>query len=93
MTSLEKSSLPGKYKTWGYQHGVLPKLLWLLLIYKVPISTVEGLERKMNTYLRRWLGVPRRLLLLLPVQHRQQAAAASNIRGQGVQGNKKQVRP
>ena len=27
--------------------------------HKVPVSTVEGLERKMNTYLRRWLGVPR----------------------------------
>ncbi|KAK0147796.1 hypothetical protein N1851_012487 [Merluccius polli] len=31
--------------------------LWPLLVYKVPISTVEGLER--NTYLRRWLGVLR----------------------------------
>ncbi|XP_056314571.1 uncharacterized protein LOC130229674 [Danio aesculapii] len=59
MTSLEKSGLPGKYKAWGYQHGVLPRLLWPLLVYEVPVSTVEGLERKMNTYLRRWLGVPR----------------------------------
>ena len=38
MTSLEKSGLPNKYKAWGYQHGVL----WPLLVYKVPISTVEG---------------------------------------------------
>ncbi|KAK0141013.1 hypothetical protein N1851_022001 [Merluccius polli] len=60
MTSLEKSGLPGKYKAWGYQHGVrLPRLLWPLLVYKVPVSTVEGLERKMITYLRRWLGVLR----------------------------------
>lgn len=59
MTSLEKSGLPGKYKAWGYQHGVLPRLLWPLLVYEVPISTVEGLERRINTYLRRWLGVPR----------------------------------
>lgn len=27
-------------------------------MYEVPVSTVEGLERKLNTYLRRWLGVP-----------------------------------
>lgn len=59
MTSLEKSGLPGKYKAWGYQHGVLPRLLWPLLVNEVPVSTVEGLERKINTYLRRWLGVPR----------------------------------
>lgn len=59
MKSLEKSGLPGKYKAWGYQHGVLPRPLWPLLMYEVPVSTVEGLERKLNTYLRRWLGVPR----------------------------------
>ncbi|XP_061778568.1 uncharacterized protein LOC133569990 [Nerophis ophidion] len=59
MTSLEKCGLPGKYKAWGYQHGVLPRLLWPLLVYEVPVSTVESLERKLNTYLRRWLGVPR----------------------------------
>ncbi|KAK0143400.1 hypothetical protein N1851_018471 [Merluccius polli] len=59
MPSLEKSGLPGKYKAWGYQHGVLPRLLWPLLVYEVPATTVEGLERKMNTYLRRWLGVLR----------------------------------
>ncbi|KAL1276034.1 hypothetical protein QQF64_035657 [Cirrhinus molitorella] len=53
MTSLEKSGLPGKYKAWGYQHGVLPRLLWPLLVYEVPVSTVEGLERKINIYLRR----------------------------------------
>ena len=38
---------------------MLPRLLWPLLVYEVPISTVERLERKMNTYLRRWLGVQR----------------------------------
>lgn len=43
-------------KACGYKHGLLPRLLWALLIYEVPVSTVEGLERKMNTYLRRWLG-------------------------------------
>lgn len=32
MTSLEKSGLPGWYKAWGYQHGVLPELLWPLLV-------------------------------------------------------------
>lgn len=58
MTSSEKSGLPDKYKAWGNQHGVLPRLLWSLLVYEVPVSTVKGLERKISTYLRRWLGVP-----------------------------------
>lgn len=57
--SLDKSGLPGKYKAWGYQHRFLPRLLWPLLVYEFPFSTMETLERKINSYLRRWLGVPR----------------------------------
>ncbi len=59
MKRVEKSGLPGKYKAWCYQHGVLPRILWPLLVYEVPTSTVERLERRISSYLRRWLGVPR----------------------------------
>ena len=59
MTAIEKSGLPGKLKAWCYQHGVLPCLLWPMLVYEVPASTVESLERKMRRFLRRWLGVLR----------------------------------
>lgn len=55
----ERSGLPGKYKAWGYQHGILPRLLWPLLVYEVPLTTVEALERKINNFLRRWLSVPK----------------------------------
>ena len=58
MKKTDKSELPGKYKAWIYQHGILPRLSWLLTIYEVPISTVEELERAANSCLRRWLGVP-----------------------------------
>lgn len=59
MERVEKSGLPGKFKAWCYQHGVLPRILWPLLVYEVPMTTAESLERKMNRYLRRWLGVPK----------------------------------
>merc|ERR1711894_714959 len=59
MEAIEKSGLPGKFKAWCYQHGVLPRILWPLLVYEVPMTTAESLERKMNRYLRRWLGVPK----------------------------------
>ncbi|KAL7841251.1 hypothetical protein SRHO_G00249420 [Serrasalmus rhombeus] len=46
LKSLDKSSLPGKFKAWFYQHGVLPRILWPpVLIYADPISAVETLER------------------------------------------------
>jgi hypothetical protein len=59
LRAVDKSGLPGKFKAWCYQHGVLPKLLWPMLIYEIPTSTAEALERRISSYLRRWLGVPR----------------------------------
>ena len=61
LKAVEKSGLPGKFKAWIYQHGILPRILWPLLVYAVPLSTVETLERKVSSYLRRWLGLPRSL--------------------------------
>ncbi|XP_029943214.1 uncharacterized protein LOC115385372 [Salarias fasciatus] len=61
LIAIDKSGLPGKFKTWIYQHGVLPRLLWPLLVYEVPMSTVETLERTISQFLRRWLGLPRSL--------------------------------
>ena len=58
MDKVDRSGLPGKFKTWCYQYGVLPRILWPLMIYEVPVSTVEDIERKISGYIRRWLGVP-----------------------------------
>lgn len=48
---VDKSGLPGKFKAWIYQHGILPRILWPLLVYGVPISTVEGFERRISRFL------------------------------------------
>ena len=61
MTRIENCGLPGRFKAWLYHHGVLPRLLWLLQVYSVPISIVEKLERNVSRFLRRWLGLPRSL--------------------------------
>lgn len=58
LRKIESSSLQGKFKTWLFQHGLLPRFLWLLTINKVPTTTVEGIERRVNKHLRRWLGFP-----------------------------------
>ena len=41
------------------QYGLLPRLLWPLTLYEVPLSKVEKLERLVNSYVRKWLGLPR----------------------------------
>ncbi len=61
MRAVDRSGLHGKFKAWIYQHGILPRILWPLLVYEVPISIVEGLERRVSSFLRRWLGLPRSL--------------------------------
>lgn len=59
MVSVDRSGLPGKYKAWIYQHGVLPRVLWPLLVYDVPVTKVEAMERLVSGFLRRWLSVPK----------------------------------
>lgn len=61
LSRTDKTGLPGRFKAWIYQHSILPRILWPLLVYSVPITTVEGMERKISSYLRRWLGLPRSL--------------------------------
>jgi len=45
---VDKSGLPGKFKAWIYQHGILPRIIWPLMVYEVPISTVKGFERRVS---------------------------------------------
>ena len=33
LDSVDKSGLPGSYKAWCYQHGILTRLTWPLFIY------------------------------------------------------------
>ncbi|KAL7853126.1 hypothetical protein SRHO_G00189270 [Serrasalmus rhombeus] len=47
LKSVDKSRLPRKFKAWVYQHDV-PRILWPLLVYAVPISAVQTLERKVS---------------------------------------------
>lgn len=45
LAKVDKSSLPGKFNAWVFKHGIFPRILWPLMVYEVPISTVEGFER------------------------------------------------
>ena len=53
---IHKSELPGKFKAWCYQHGVVPRIRWPLMMYEVPMSAVEKMESKISS--RKWLGIP-----------------------------------
>ncbi|XP_062272394.1 LOW QUALITY PROTEIN: uncharacterized protein LOC133978067 [Scomber scombrus] len=66
VTKVDKSGLPGRFKAWIYQHSILPRVLWPLLIYAVPMTTAESLERKISGFLRKCLGLPRSLSSAAP---------------------------
>lgn len=38
-----------------------PRIIWPLLVYNVPVTSVEAMERKICGYLRRWLGLQLRI--------------------------------
>ena len=54
---LDKSDLAGTMKVWGYQFMLLATVSWKLMIYELPMSWVEGMERRINKWLRKWLGI------------------------------------
>ena len=59
LKAIDGTMLPGKLKLWCMQYGLLPRLLWPLTLYEVPLSKVEKLERLVSSYVKKWLGLPR----------------------------------
>ena len=43
MRNIDKTGLPGKFKAWIYEHGLLPRIAWPLLLYEITVTTVEKL--------------------------------------------------
>jgi hypothetical protein len=58
LLTINKTKLQGKFKVWILQFMLIPKLLWPLQVYEIAMSTVETVERKINRYTRKWLGLP-----------------------------------
>ncbi|GFS23201.1 reverse transcriptase [Elysia marginata] len=54
---INKCGLQSKFKVWCLQSMLIPKLLWLLLVYDIFCSTVESIEAKIHKYTRKWLRV------------------------------------
>ena len=57
--TVDKCYLTGLMKCWIYQHIIVPRMQWKLMIYDVPISQVERMEVCVAVKMRKWLGVSR----------------------------------
>jgi hypothetical protein len=58
MKKIEKCTIPGRFKAWMFHHGVIPKMRWPLMMYEMPITQIENMEKICSRHLRKWLGVP-----------------------------------
>ena len=59
LKKVDRCRLPGRYKAWMLQYMLLPRLMWPLSIYNVPMSFVDRLQNKITASLKKWLGLPR----------------------------------
>ncbi|KAJ8332759.1 hypothetical protein SKAU_G00416550 [Synaphobranchus kaupii] len=59
LARIHRSQLPGKYKVWCYQHVLYHRVMWPLKMSEVPSSTASKLDGLANSFIRKWLGLPR----------------------------------
>ena len=59
LKKVDRCKLPGKYKAWMLQHMLLPRVMWPLTIYNVPISKVMHIQKQLTGRLKKWLGLPK----------------------------------
>lgn len=58
LRAINQTKLQGKFKLWILQFVLIPKLMWPLQVYEIGLSTVEAIERTINKFSRKWLGLP-----------------------------------
>lgn len=59
LARIDQSQLPGKYKVWCYQFTLYQRVMWPLKMSEIPSSTVSKMDGKANSFIRKWLGLPR----------------------------------
>ena len=59
LKKIDKCKLPGRYKCWIVQHMLIPRLMWPLTIYNIPLTKVEELQKKITISLKKWMGIPK----------------------------------
>lgn len=75
LSRIDQCQLPGKPKVWCYHTIFYQRIMWPLKLCEIPISMLNKLDGKVNTFIRKWLGLPRsetcifrRNVLQLPIQ-------------------------
>lgn len=62
LSMVDKTDLdrPGKFQAWVKQHAIY-HILFPILIYKVPNSTINGSQRRVSIFLQKWFSLTWRM--------------------------------
>ncbi|XP_016299901.1 PH-interacting protein-like, partial [Sinocyclocheilus anshuiensis] len=60
LAKINANQLPGNYTMWCYHFILYPRVMWPLKLREVTSSAVSRMEAKANSFIRKWLGLPRR---------------------------------
>ena len=56
LNKLDRSFLLGTSKVWILQFLLLQRIRWTIMIYEIPLTTVERFEQRISKFIRKWLG-------------------------------------
>ncbi len=59
LAKINQNQLPGKYKVWCYQFILYQRVMWPLKMSEIPSSAVSKMDGLANSFIRKWLGLPR----------------------------------
>jgi len=59
VSTVDKARINGVMKLWLYQHYILPRNSWSLLIHDLDLSFAQGMQTYVQPLLKRWSGVGR----------------------------------
>ena len=85
LKNLDRSGLPGKFKAWLFQHGLLPRLTWPLMLYEINLINCGEYQKKNKTTFEEMVWCAAVFLICGFLQQICKAAAASNIHSRGIQ--------
>ena len=61
LKKIDKQILPGRCKAWILEKMLLPRIMWPISIYDIPMSKIESMQAKITSKLKKWLGLPQSL--------------------------------
>ena len=58
-SKVDATPLRGIDKLWIYEHVIVPKMMWMLMVHDLSVSFVRHLDKLALRYVKKWMQLPR----------------------------------